>query len=373
MSDGRRLILALAAIVTVTAGFQAGLHLTNPTIAALTYLLIVLITATMSRLWVAMAASVVSDLCLNYFFMPPFGTLRIADPENWVALGAFLAVSVIASSLSTAARDRAQEAMAQRDQLARLLVERTQLLEERRTAELARQSEELKSTVLASLSHNLRTPLTAIRVAASNLQAAWLADSDRREQSDLILAEVERLSRLFQNILEMARIDAGAVAAQPQWVHPSEILEAARDHVEHTLRRRQLDVATESEVLVRLDPQLTASALAHVLENAAQYAPPESPIAVRLSASSEGLTVTVRDWGPGIAPADVPHVFDRFYRSPAAKQRVSGTGMGLAIARGLLAAERGRISIENCADGGVQVTMIVPAETQIAATADRGA
>src|SRR5947209_5391023 len=97
-SEGLRLILVLAAIVTVTAAFRVGLHLTNPTIAALTYLLVVLITATVSRLWVAIVASIVSDVCLNYFFMPPFGTLRIADPENWVALGAFLAVSVIASS-----------------------------------------------------------------------------------------------------------------------------------------------------------------------------------------------------------------------------------------------------------------------------------
>src|SRR2546422_9701681 len=128
--------------------------------------------------------------------------------------------------------------------VAAIAIERAQFLEERKAAELARQSEALKSALLASLRHDLRTPLTAIRVAASNLQAAWLADSDRREQSDLILAEVERLSRLFQNILEMARIDAGAVAAQPQWVHPSEILEAARDHVEHTLRRRTVDVAT---------------------------------------------------------------------------------------------------------------------------------
>ena len=86
-----------------------------------------------------------------------------------------------------------------------IAVERAQFLDERKRAELARQSEELKSTLLASLSHDLRTPLTAIRVAASNLRASWLGDADRREQSDLILSEVERLSRLFQNILEMTR------------------------------------------------------------------------------------------------------------------------------------------------------------------------
>src|SRR6266436_6590454 len=103
-------------------------------------------------------------------------------------------------------------------------------------AAAARQSAEFKSALLASLGHDLRTPLTAIRVAASNLQASWLADADRREQSDLILAEVERLTRLFQNILEMARVDAGAISPDVRWVHPSEIFEAARDQIEHTLR-----------------------------------------------------------------------------------------------------------------------------------------
>jgi two-component system sensor histidine kinase KdpD len=373
MTDVFRLILALATIVAITVTFRSWLDLTNPTIAALSYLLIVLITATVSRLWAAITASIVAVLCLNYFFMSPFGTFRIADPQNWVVLTVFLAVATVASSLSTTAHDRTREATARGDQLARLLIERTQLLEDRRAAELARQSEELKSALLASLSHDLRTPLTAIRVAASNLQAAWLSDTDRREQSDLILAEIERLSRLFQNILEMARIDAGAVAADMRWVHPAEIFEAARDLIEHALRQRQLDVVTDSDVLVRLDPRLTASALAHVLENAAQYTPPDTPIAVKMSVSSEGLAVTIRDGGSGISPADLPRVFDRFYRGTAAKPRVSGTGMGLSIARGLLAAERGHISVDNCPDGGAQFTIVVPAESKTAGTADEGA
>jgi two-component system sensor histidine kinase KdpD len=164
--------------------------------------------------------------------------------------------------------------------VAAIAIERAHFLEERKAAELARQSEELKSALLASLGHDLRTPLTAIRVAASNLQASWLADGDRREQSDVILTEVERLSRLFQNILEMARIDAGALSADVRWVHPSEILEAARDQVEHTLSRHRLEVDEMQERLVRLDPRLTASALAHLLENAAQYTAPGTSIAV---------------------------------------------------------------------------------------------
>ena len=147
-------------------------------------------------------------------------------------------------------------------------------------------------------------------------------------------------------------------------MHPSEIFEAAHDHVEHTLRQHRLDIASESELLVRLDPRLTASALAHVLENAAQYTPPGSPIAVSVSISADGLAIQVRDYGPGIARMDLPHLFDRFYRGTEAKQRVSGTGMGLSIARGMLAAEQGRIWGDNCPDGGAQFTIVVPAESK---------
>ena len=497
-SNAFRVFTACLAIAAFTS-CRSWFGLTNPTIAALGYLLIVLLTATVASLAVAIGTSVLADLCLNYFFMPPVGTFSIADPQNWVALLTFLAVGVVASNLSTAVRDRASEAVARRDELGRLFdlsrdvllttdsteaigqlvrfvsrrfdlefvaiclprsnawdlyeagtqsveidehqlsiafagaeralefdarartyaghrtiesngqllrlvplrfgtkaigllaaagrpvepgtldalagvvaiaVERAQFLEERKAAELARQSEELKSALLASLGHDLKTPLTAIRVAATNLHATGLLDADRREQSDLILSEVERLSRLFQNILEMARIDAGGIAADRRWVHPAEIFEAARDQVEHTLRTRQLDFDPDGDQLVRLDPRLTASALAHLLENAVHYTAADSPIVVKMSVTSEGLTVRVRDHGPGIAPTDLPRLFDRFYRGTAARQRASGTGMGLSIARGMLAAERGRIWAENCDDGGAQFTIVVPAEAKAATAAD---
>ena len=207
-----------------------------------------------------------------------------------------------------------------------IAIERAQFLEERKGAELTRQSEQLKTALLASLGHDLRTPLTAIRVAASNLKTSELSPDDRLEQSDVILAEVERLTRLFQNILEMARIDTGKIAAESLWSHPTEIIAAARDQVDHTLRPHPIEVKTEGDVLVRLDPRLTATAIAHVLENAAQYSAPGSPIEIGARVSGNELVVQVRDHGPGVAPADLPHLFDRFYRGVAARNRTSGTG-----------------------------------------------
>jgi two-component system sensor histidine kinase KdpD len=442
------------------------------------------VVAATCRLWVALLTSVVAMLCVNYFFLPPIKTLTIADPENWVALVAFLTVSFVASNLSFVARTRTNEAVARRDEVARLFdlsrdiflltdsdetiaplanliarrfalnyvaiclpqgendwriaeggslmltldptglaaamadpdshgsmdiaghlvrlvplrfgaravgllatagrpieagaldalggvaaiaVERAQFLTERKATDLSRRSEELKSALLASLAHDLRTPLTAIRVAATNLQASWPNDEERREQSALVLTEVGRLTRLFQNILEMARIDAGTIDAELRWVHPSEIVAAAREQVGDTLARHQLRADADSDRLVRVDPRLTATALAHLLENAAQYTPPGSAVEVTAAATDSGLTVRVRDRGPGIAAQDLPHIFERFYRGAEAKSHLSGTGMGLSIAQGMLAAERGRISVERCSDGGTQFTVVVPAETRTVA------
>jgi two-component system sensor histidine kinase KdpD len=446
--------------------------------AAMGFLIVVLLVAATAPLWVAIATSFAAVLAFNFFFLPPVGTLTIADPQNWTALFALLIVSLVASNLSAIARARTREAVARRDELGRLFdlsrdillitesesanaslagfiarrfeldfvaiclpsgddwllfeagpqrcaldrrelsvvfrriggdqepdlassavrlaplrlgarpigllaaagreierttldavagltaiaIERAQFLDDRKAADLARQGEALKSALLASLGHDLRTPLTAIRVAASNLQASWPDERERREQSDLILLEVDRLTRMFQNILEMARIDAGAVTYDVRWVAPSEIVEAARTSVEHALRGRAIEVSADADRLVRLDPRLTAAALSHLFENASKYSPPGSPIDVLASVDAGGLTVAVRDRGPGIPAADLPHIFERFYRGANVKDRRSGTGMGLAIAKGLLAVQHGHIAAANESDGGVRFSLVVPAE-----------
>ncbi len=250
-----------------------------------------------------------------------------------------------------------------------IAIERARFLEERKTAELTRQSEELKSTLLASIGHDLRTPLTAIRVATSNLRDGFLAEAERRDQADVILTEVERLTRLFQNILSMARIDAGPIETSLEWAVPSDIVAAAREQVEQAVRHHRVEVTIPSDAPVRLDPKLTATALAHVLENAAQYSPAGTTIRVGVSALDGELRVAVHDAGPGISAADLPRLFDRFYRGEAARNRSSGTGMGLSIARGLLAAEGGRIWVENDPPGAT-FTMAVPIEQRAQSSAN---
>lgn len=490
LTEVRPALAALAAIGGVTFAYLRWLTAANATTVALSFLLVVLVAAATARLRVAVLASVGAMLSFNYFFLPPIGRWTIADPQNWVALVVFLAVSLVASRLSHETRARTIEALARRDELARLFdlsrdvmvmaatpdsvghlaraigrrfdldyvaialptshawsvaaagvatpeldpqaltdvydaarhalefdarartyaghrtitvddqvirlvplrvgttpigilaasgrpiepgtidtlagvvaiaIERTRFLDERKTAELTKQSEELKSALLASLGHDLRTPLTAIRVAAANLKASWPTERERVEQADLILEEVDRLTRLFANVLEMAKIDAGAVTPAPRWTHPSEIVAAARDQVAQSLASHPVTVEVGRDDAVQIDARLTASALAQLLDNAAQYAPAESPIEVRATADSSKLQVQVRDHGPGIPAADLPHLFERFYRGAAAsRRRSSGSGMGLWIARELLGAARGRVWAENCTDGGARFTIVVP-------------
>jgi two-component system, OmpR family, sensor histidine kinase KdpD len=348
--------IATATVVGLTAAFR-WLGITNHTTVALSFLLVVLVLATVSSRRVAIATSIVTFLCFNYFFLPPVGTWTISDPENWVALFTLLAVGVVASHLSAEVRRRAAEAV--------------QLLEERKEAEVVRRNAELKSALLASLGHDLRTPLTAAAVAANNLQTPSLSDEQRREQADIVRAELERLNRLFQNIIEMARIDTNAVAAEREWVQPSEIIEAAARRADCDLAGRPLEVEDRGEqMLVRIDPRLTSAALAHVLENAAQYSPAGTPITVTADAAPGRLRLSVRDRGAGIDPSEADRIFDRFYRGAGARHQRAGTGMGLAIASGLLAAQGGRIRATTHREGGAVFELDVPAESRPAAAVE---
>jgi two-component system sensor histidine kinase KdpD len=249
--------------------------------------------------------------------------------------------------------------------VAAIAIERAEFLAERDAAELVRQKADLAATLLASLSHDLRTPLTAIRVAVENLRQQTLTAEARRDQAQAALSELNRLTRLFQDILDMARIDASAIRVDRQWITPADIVDAAAAHVRHQLEGRVLRVDADGETEVELDPKLTAAALAHLLENAAQYSPANTPIAITARGEGEGLRVSVQDGGPGLDPGELDHLFERFYRGHAARQTSFGTGMGLAITRGLLAAAGGRVWAENAPQGGARFTIVVPGAVRV--------
>jgi two-component system sensor histidine kinase KdpD len=250
-----------------------------------------------------------------------------------------------------------------------IALERSEFLEERRGAELTRQRAELSSALLASLSHDLRTPLTVIRTAVSNLDSVALPEELRREQARLASGQLERLTRLFDEILDMARIDAGSVHPRRTWTTPAEIVEAAVTHASAALGGRDVRIDAADDVGVEIDPRLAASALAHLLENAAQYAP-DGPIAVRARIEGPELRLEVRDQGPGLPVRELERLFEPFYRGELVRQHVPGTGMGLAITRGLVNADGGRVWAENVAPHGAAFTIAVPARSRVLAAAD---
>ena len=245
-----------------------------------------------------------------------------------------------------------------------IAIERGDFLAERHTAELARQRAELSSALLASLSHDLRTPLTAIQTAVSNIADRAIGETQREEQGRVALEQLARLSRLFEEILDMARIESHTVRPVRDWVTPADIIEAAVAHTGDALDRHTLQIDAASDVVVETDPRLTSAALAHLLENAAVYAPAGTVIEARGWTDEEGLRLTVRDHGPGLDPAELANLFEPFYRGRRATATVPGTGMGLAITRGLLAVEAGRVWAENVAPNGALFTIVVPARVR---------
>ena len=335
---------SLLTILAMVVGVRL-LPAVSSTTAALALLLVVLATSTFGRLWISLTVAVVATLALNFFFLPPVGTFTIAEPRNWVALFAFLVTAVIASHLVAIA------------------IERTKFLNERRAAALVRQKADLAATLLASLSHDLKTPLTAIRVAVENLRDE-LTVSDRLAQGSAAIVELDRLNRLFQDILDMARIDAAAIPVERQWVTPADVVDAASAHVRHALNGHALRVDAETEVEVDIDPRVASAALSHLLENAAQYSPAGCEIVVQARGGADGLQVAVTDRGPGLEASELEHLFERFYRGQTARRLAPGTGMGLAITRGLLTAVGGRVWAENAGGGGARFTMVVPAASR---------
>jgi two-component system sensor histidine kinase KdpD len=486
---------SLGVIAAVTAALRT-LPDVSPTTAALGLLLVVLGAATLARLRVAIAVSVLAMLALNFFFLPPIGTFTIADPQNWIALFAFLVVAVIASNLSAAAQDRTRDAIARRNEVTRLFdltrdvllttetagaieilarhvarrfelqrvaiclpgdrgwrtyqggrepitldasvlntalakargtlefdarqraygghmrvgeqhdlvlvplrqgtkavglmaaassaldigaldavagvvaiaIERTEFLNERDAAALVRQKADLAATLLASLSHDLRTPLTAIRVAVENLRGD-LPSSERHAQAGAAMAELERLTSLIRDILDMARIDAEAISVERQWVTAADVVDAALAHVPHAVEGHPVRVEADEDMEVEIDPRLTSIALSHIIENAAQYSPAASPIHVAAHVRDDGLHVSVTDQGPGLDPGELEHLFERFYRGRTARQVTFGTGMGLSITRGLLSATGGRIWAENAHGAGARFSLVVPGAVRAATVA----
>jgi len=443
--------------------------------AGFCYLVAILLIARFLGSREAIVASLPATLCFDYFFLPPFGTFTITDPQNWAALFAFLATAIVASQLSTYAKQSAQDALERQQDTERLyalsraillteanreapkqiahqierifefpavalyvrdtgeihragpedlqgiedplrqaavqgtltqdetaqttvtairlggqpigsLAIRGRLLsdgalqalsslvaialekvrgqEATSRAEAARQSEELKSTLLDAIAHEFKTPLTSIKAAATALLSETVPKAEeQRELISIVNEEADHLGRLVTEALQMARIEAGKIQLNKR-MHPiEELISNALQQMRPLAEGRTLEVSIARGLPnVPVDPELMQLAIRQLLDNALKYSPPDSPVTIRALRRNGGLEIKVSDQGSGIPERDRSRVFDKYYRGSNNRSRVTGTGMGLTIAREIIRAHGGEIWVESEPGKGSEFSFTLPAD-----------
>lgn len=247
-------------------------------------------------------------------------------------------------------------------------LERAQLAEDLEAARLHGQTEELRSALLASVSHDLRTPLTAMRGSIDSLLALGeqIPLEDRRELLEGTRDEAERLDRYIQNLLDMTRLGHGGLKLARDWVAPADIVASATQRLRPVLSALQLEIQVPQQLpLLYVHAALIEQALVNVLENAARFSPPQGRLRVAIEADAEELRFIVSDQGPGIPEHERTKIFDMFYTAARGDRGGQGTGLGLAICQGMLGAHGGRVTVGEGLDGlGASLTLHLPLHTQ---------
>jgi K+-sensing histidine kinase KdpD len=357
----------LLAAVLILLPFRSEL---NTTPVALIFVLVVLFTAVRYGRNPAFVISIIAMLCFNFFFLPPYHTLRVADPQNWVALAVFLLTSLIAGGLSSREKRRAEEAEAGKKEIERLYAELRDAFAKASEAEALKQSERLKSALLDAVTHDLRTPLTSVKAAVTTLlesedSSMNLGEEGRREMLEVINSEVDRLNHLVEGLIEMAKIEAGAMEPRRSWSNVDEIVSIALARANNFLKHHRVRVELEKDLpAIRVDEKAMAEVIYVLVENATKYSPVNTAITVSATKSGkETVQISVEDQGTGIPVDFRERVFEKFFRlsEPSLPSRGAGLGMGLAIARGIVEAHKGRIWVESPKSGlGTRISLTIP-------------
>jgi two-component system sensor histidine kinase KdpD len=245
-----------------------------------------------------------------------------------------------------------------------LAVAADKLLQKQQHIQMEVEAEKLRSSLLSSVSHDLRTPLAAITGSASSLlkNGEALGASTRKDLLENIHAEAERLERLVNNLLEMTKLESGAIQLKKELHVPGEIIGSAIARVEDKLKGRTLSTHIPSGLpLMPMDALLIEQVLVNLLDNALKYTPEGSSIEISAEAKDDLLEVVVTDRGPGIPDGDIPRLFDKFYRGPQKEHR-SGAGLGLSICKGIIDIHGGSITAQNRPGGGAVFTFSIPVE-----------
>ena len=465
-------MVAAVLLIIITFGCRRILHV-NQTTVALSFLLAILAVSAVWGMVVSVTMSIGAMLLFNYFFLPPVGTFTIADPQNWVALGAFLLTSTVGSQLSARIRKEADAANSRRREVERLYlfsqkllgegnviqlmntipnyivecfeagaaelfvpqkdkfyrsgygaaqideqmmkktyardeamsdpqealhfvpvrlgvkpiaslgisgarlnrqtldavgslvaiaIERARAVEQLGETEAERQGERLKSALLDAIAHDFRTPLTAIKASVTDLLAVMPEHSaQRKELLTIINEECDRLNHLVEEAAEMARLEAGQIELHFEAVEPGKLIEAAVQQQRKTLGERPLILNVESNLpAIRADVSRATDILVQLIDNGHQYSPKEQPITITAERVGDFVSFSVADHGPGIDPFEQGLIFDKFYRGRDQRYQVRGTGMGLPIAKAIVSAHGGSITVTSQLGHGSVFSFTLP-------------
>lgn len=320
--------LVLFVCIVTTVAMDRSRNIVEPSISALIYLLMVVVMTTVWGTGPGLVAAFAAFFTYNYFFIAPIYEFDIRRAQNIFELAIFIVIAAITSQL-------AQRAQAEK---------RAKLLEE---------SDRLKSALLSSVSHELRTPLATIRAAATSLRNGEV-DWDSASRANLLGAideEARHLNRLVSNLLDMSRIESGALAPDYQWNDLSDIVNSVLDRVLYTAPDDEISIDFPNDLpLVPVDFVLMEQVFSNLLSNSLKYAQKGTPIAVKAQVQNKMLQVQIHNTGPQVPEEQLDRIFEKFYRSPMAVND-TGTGMGLTICKGIISAHGGQIWAENLPTG----------------------
>jgi two-component system sensor histidine kinase KdpD len=242
-----------------------------------------------------------------------------------------------------------------------LALERAQIADDAQRAELRAETEEMRSSLLSSVSHDLRTPIATILGTSTTLldPDAELAPPDRAELITMVRDEAGRLARLVSNLLDMTRVESGALEPKKEWVPLEEVIGSAMSRMGDRLDGRPVTIDVPEDAMAPMDPVLFEQVLINLLENAVKHTPERTALAVRAGTRADAAWIEVADRGPGVPPGQEARIFEKFVR---ATDRPGGVGLGLPICRGIVQAHGGTITASNAPEGGAVFRVVLPRE-----------
>jgi two-component system sensor histidine kinase KdpD len=350
-------VACLAAFALLTAGMARARHDIEQAHVVLAYLLLVLAGSVLGGRPLGFTIAGLGFAAIDYWFQSPYDTLTVAKPLDWLVLVAFLATAVVTTQLLSRARAREAEARRRGEEVVRLA-------REVEHAAALREADQFKDALLASVSHDFRTPLTTIKALADGLRHGSPGAADAGSAAVVITEQADRLMHLVQNVLEFSRIRGGVLPVAPELNTAEDLVGAATRQAHGVLGDRPLDVEIDWS-----SPALTGyfdfahalRALGNLVENAAKYSPPGSSITISVRREQRSLVIAVGDRGAGVAPVERGRIFDAYYRPTGAQPDAGGAGLGLAIARQLAEAQGGSVDYAPRTGGGSLFTLRLPA------------